>query len=80
MADIEQLYKRYIVDIEKNVNYRNVTSDSKYTMDSFKEYKIVRSKAIIDEIDDYLGPLYGLTKNEIEFIKNYDLEFRMAGE
>ena len=79
-VQIEELYKRYITDIEKNVNTRNVSVESKYTMDVFKEYKIVRSKAIIDEIDDYIGPLYGLTQDEIDFIKNYELEFRMAGE
>ena len=47
-------------------------------MDSFKEYKIGYSKKIIDEIDDFIGPLYGLTKDEVEFIKNYEIEFRMA--
>lgn len=77
---IEELYKRYVTDIEKNVNTRNVSAESKYTMDVFKEYKIVRSKSIIDEIDDYIGPLYGLTQEEIAFVKNYELEFRMAGE
>ena len=45
-----------------------------------KEYKIVRSKTIIDEIDDYICPLYGLTEEETDFIKNYELEFRLAGE
>lgn len=79
-TQIEELYKIYVIDIEKNVNTRNVSTESKYTMDVFKEYKIVRSKAIIDEIDDYIGPLYGLTQEEIDFIKNYELEFRMAGE
>lgn len=46
----------------------------------FNEYKFVHSKPIIDEIDDYIGSLYGLTQEEIDFIKNYELEFRMAGE
>lgn len=40
----------------------------------------MRSKAIIDEIDDYICPLYGLTKTETDFIKNYELEFRLSGE
>ena len=78
--NLERLYKKYLVDIEKNANIRLSTGNSKYLVDSFKEYKIVRSKSIIDEIDDYIGPLYGLTQEEIDFIKNYELEFRMAGE
>ena len=77
---LNELYSRYLEDIEKNANVRNSNRPSQYKVDSFKEYKIVRSKAIIDEIDDYIGPLYGLSQEEIDFIKNYELEFRMAGE
>ena len=47
---------------------------------SRNEYKIVHSKSIIDEIDDYICPLDGLTQEETDFIKNYELEFRLAGE
>ena len=78
--NLNNLYKKYLDDIEINANVRLSTGESKYHVDSFKEYKIVRSKAIIDEIDDYIGPLYGLTQEEIDFVKNYELEFRMAGE
>ena len=77
---LEELYEKYLCDIEEKANVRQTTGESKYLVDSFKEYKIVRSKSIIDEIDDYIGPLYGLTQEEIDFIKNYELEFRMAGE
>ena len=77
---LNKLYTRYLEDIEANANYRTTSGESSYNVDSFKEYKIVRSKAIIDEIDDYICPLYGLTKEETDFIKNYELEFRMAGE
>ena len=77
---LDKLYARYLKDIEANANNRTTSGESSYNVDSFKEYKIVRSKSIIDEIDDYICPLYGLTKDETEFIKNYELEFRMAGE
>ena len=72
---IEKLYSKYLNDIEKNVivhektNYKNITS--------FKEYKIRMSKNIIDEIDDFIYPLYGLTKKEIDFIKNYEIKYRI---
>ena len=49
-----------------------------FVKDKFREYKIGYSKPLIDKIDDFIGPLYGLTKDEIEFIKNYELEYRMA--
>ena len=77
---LNKLYARYLKDIEANANNRTTSGESSYNVDSFKEYKIVRSKSIIDEIDDYICHLYGLTKEETEFIKNYELEFRMAGE
>ena len=77
---LDRLYSRYLTDIETKANIRTTSGDSSYNVDSFKEYKIVRSKAIIDEIDDYICPLYGLTQEETDFIKNYELEFRLAGE
>lgn len=77
---LNQLYDRYLADIEKNANVRVTNGKSSYNVTSFKEYKIGRSKAIIDEIDDYLGPLYGLTREEIDFIKNYEIEFRMSDD
>lgn len=80
VESLEKLYSRYLIDIEANANIRSTSGESTYNVESFKEYKIVRSKAIIDEIDDYLCPLYGLTREEIDFIKNYELEFRLAGE
>ena len=77
---LDKLYTRYISDIEAKANIRTTSGKSTYNVDSFKEYKIVRSKTIIDEIDDYICPLYGLTEEETDFIKNYELEFRLAGE
>jgi len=80
LSALNKLYSRYLEDIETKANRRIASGDSSYNVDSFKEYKIVRSKAIIDEIDDYICPLYGLTQEETNFIKNYELEFRLAGE
>ena len=48
--------------------------------DYIKQYKITEFEDIIDKIDDYICPLYGLTQEEMDFIKNYELEFRLAGE
>lgn len=77
---LRTLYKVYLNDIESKANVRITTNESRYTMKEFKEYKIVRSKSIIDKIDDYIGPLYGLSPEEIDFVKNYELRFRMSGE
>ena len=41
-------------------------------------YKHKYCKDIIDEIDDALAPIYGLTKLEIELVKNYGLQYRVG--
>ena len=54
---LDELYSRYLTDIEAKANIRMTSGESTYNVDSFKEYKIVRSKDIIDKIDDYICPL-----------------------
>jgi len=46
------------------------------------EYYPVHSKPIIDEIDRVLARYYGFTEEELDFIINYDIKYRMgkAGE
>ena len=78
MIYLGELYDYYLRDIERNANVRISSGSSSYNVSSFKEYKIGKSKAIIDKIDDYIGPLYGLTKEEIEFVKNYEIDFRLS--
>jgi hypothetical protein len=38
------------------------------------------SKPIIDEIDCILAKYYGLTDEELDFIINYDIKYRMGQE
>ena len=80
ISNLSSLYQEYQTDVEAKANVRQSSGDSRYNVSQFKEYKIVKSKSIIDRIDDYICPLYGLTDEEREFVKNYELEFRMAGD
>ena len=75
---IKSLYSDYLIDIEKNVNIRK--TDKYANISDFKEYKIGKSKYLIDKIDDLICPLYGLTDKEINFIKNYEIEFRLSDD
>lgn len=77
---LNKLYVKYLENIEKNANKRTTSEGSSYTVDTFKEYKIGKSKSIIDQIDELICPLYGLTSEETEFIKNYEIEFRLSGD
>lgn len=78
LPQLGDIYSRYLCDIEKHANTRTASHKSTYHIDEFREYKIGYSKAIIDEIDNLIGPLYGFTEAEIDFIKNYEIEFRMG--
>jgi len=76
LKKLEKIYKIYLKNIEENANVRKT---SRYAnIDSFKEYKIGKSKSIIDEIDDFIYQFYDLTEDEIEYVKNYEIDFRIT--
>lgn len=43
-------------------------------------YQKKQSKPIIDEIDKALAKHYGFTEEELDFIINYDIKYRMGDE
>ena len=43
-------------------------------------YYVKYSKSIIDEIDTILAKYYGFTDEELDFIINYDIKYRMGDE
>jgi len=45
-----------------------------------EEFKISKSKPIIDQIDTVLAQHYGFTEEELDFIINYDIKYRMGKE
>lgn len=42
----------------------------------YQEFYPRRSRYIINRIDDFIAPIYGLTPEENEFLKNFDIEWR----
>lgn len=46
----------------------------------YREYYPKKSKSIIDEIDKVLADHYGFTEEELDFIINYDIKYRMGSE
>lgn len=43
-----------------------------------QEFDVARSKSIIDEIDRVLAQHYGFSEEELDFIINYDIKYRMG--
>ena len=69
LEQISELYNNYLADLKKN---------AKKTVTGLNIFVARKSKHIIDQIDDLICPLYGLTQEEIDFIKNYEIEFRLS--
>ena len=44
----------------------------------YDEFYMKMSKSIIDEIDRVLAKHYGFTDEELDFIINYDIKYRMG--
>jgi hypothetical protein len=44
----------------------------------FQEFRPSRSKTLIDAIDVVLGDHFGFTQEEIDYIINYDIKYRMG--
>ena len=59
----------------KSTHYKTTGNDVIYD-----EYYPKKSKSIIDEIDKVLAKHYGFTEEELDFIINYDIKYRMGDE
>jgi hypothetical protein len=46
----------------------------------YDEFYPKHSKPIIDEVDNILGKLYGFNEEELDFIINFNVKYRMSGE
>ncbi len=45
-----------------------------------RNIKLENQKKLIDKIDDVICPLYGLNEEESNFIKNYEIEYRLSDD
>ncbi len=65
-----------MLDLQKKSTNKNMT----FKHDSLTLQCIFpkRSKPIIDEIDRVLARHYGFTDEELDFIINYDIKYRMG--
>jgi hypothetical protein len=45
----------------------------------YDEISAAKSKDLIDRIDEQLSRIYELSQEHADFIKNYDIKYRLAG-
>lgn len=74
-----QLGKDLMKDYERNKNRKESYYKSTGRV-IYDEYFPKKSKRIIDEIDKVLAKHYGFTEEELDFIINYDIKYRMGDE
>lgn len=74
------LNERLMDDLKaKSSNKIEARNKGKDTVE-FLQYNVRNSKPIIDEIDKILAKHYGFTDEELDFIINYDIKYRMGAE
>ena len=77
--EIQKLGKKLDGDLYNN-RVRLITNKKDGTSNESYAYNKKLSKPIIDEIDKLLAKHYGFTEEELDFIINYDIKYRMGDE
>ena len=75
---LQQLGKEYIEDLKANSVIEN--GQRRTGSVTYQLFKVQKSKPIIDKIDRVLAQHYGFTEEELDFIINYDIKYRMGRE
>jgi hypothetical protein len=76
---LKELSKILELDLDSNKIELTTNSVTRGEVSSYV-YKKRQSKPIIDEIDQVLATHYGFTQEELDFIINYDIKYRMGKE
>ena len=71
--------KSLMKDLDKNSVFLH-RNDKRAGLLEIQSFQPRASKLIIDEIDTLLAKHYGFTDEELDFIINYDIKYRMGKE
>ena len=78
-TQLTTLGKRYEISLLKNkTELKTFNKQSGNVVQD--QYHVYKSKPIIDEIDELLAKHYGFTEEELDFIINYDIKYRMGDQ
>ncbi|MBI5652255.1 MAG: Eco57I restriction-modification methylase domain-containing protein [Chloroflexi bacterium] len=75
---VHQKLIQAVDELMQDYQAKSVLKRGKYPTGTitYQEFYPRQSKAIIDRIDDLLGMIYGLTREEVVYLKTFDLQFR----
>jgi len=74
---LEKLTQKLMKDLKVNATKKEISTKAGAKI-SYDEFNVSTSKPIIDEIDRVLAKHYGFTEEELDFIVNYDIKYRMG--
>jgi hypothetical protein len=77
IQDIIALTKKYISSIEIGAIWQTEYKKDG-TVKKYRRYFPQKSKQLSDEIDNVLAKHYGFTQEELDYIINYDIKYRMG--
>jgi hypothetical protein len=72
---VDKLMRSLKENSERKYVYYKGSGDVEYD-----EFNVKRSKSILDEIDHIFAKHYSFTDEELDFIINYDIKYRMGAE
>lgn len=73
VKEFADLIQDYLIQDYKDNSWIRKRADCEY-----QEFRPSQSKAMIDKIDRLLAEHYGFTAEELDFIINYDIKYRMG--
>ena len=76
-SELESLCTRLMVNYQENSQLKEKTSSLTGHI-TYQEFYPRLSKLVIDKIDQVLAQYYGFTDEELDFIINYDIKYRMG--
>jgi hypothetical protein len=82
-ANLLDMLLRLSCDIMKDLKRNSTIEQRKHkggALSKFQTFYPSKSKSIIDKIDQVLAQHYGFTDEELDFIINYDIKYRMGDQ
>lgn len=82
IAVIENDFNEFSKVLEEDIHFNSIitTRNTKTDDIEIESFKMNQSKDILNMIDKKLSQLYKFTEEELDFIINYDIKYRMGGE
>lgn len=80
IKELEELGRNLMISYEANKVLNKQFIKTRQFESVFESFNPQLSKDIIDKIDAVLARHYGFTEEELDFIINYDIKYRMGDE